>query len=141
MTKISVAVGAVIFRGDAILLIKRGKAPFLGKWSIPGGRLEHGEYLEAAIRREVLEETNIEIKGVRPLGVFEAMPSPEDGSGHVVLIDYWGEWASGEVLAGDDAVEAEFVPVEEALARVHWDETRKAVHMALNLRAEALKAP
>ena len=141
MAKITVGVGAVVFKDETILLIKRGKEPFLGQWSIPGGGLEYGERLEDGMRREVLEETNVTIKDVRRLGVFEALPIEGQGSGHVILIDYFAQWASGEAKAGDDAAEAVFVPIEDAIERVIWDETRKAIQIALKLREEALKAP
>ena len=53
------AVGALIYRGSQILLVRRGKAPSLGKWSVPGGRLHLGETLEAAVIRETREETRL----------------------------------------------------------------------------------
>lgn len=138
---ISIGVGAVVFRGDEVLLVKRGKAPFKGKWSIPGGGLNHGERIEDAVHREVREETGLTIRLVGLIGVFEALPDEvaEAPYSHIVLIDYAAEWVQGEPVAGDDAAEALFVPVEEALVRVSWDKTRQAVARALEIRRAAAK--
>ena len=140
-SKIKVGVGAVVFRGDDVLVIKRGKPPFEGKWSIPGGGLHFNERLEDAARREVAEETAIEIRIGGLIDVFEAVPSETGYDGHVVMVDYWAEWVSGEPLAGDDAVEAEFVSFETALSRVSWDETRTAIASASKLRNIARAKP
>jgi 8-oxo-dGTP diphosphatase len=135
---ISVGVGAVVFKGDEVLLVKRGKAPFKGNWSIPGGGLHHGERIEDAIRREVREETGLEVRLIGLIGVFEALPPEADG-GHVVLVDYAAEWVSGEPVAGDDAEAAVFVPMEEGLQRLSWDKTRQAVARAVEIRRAAAK--
>lgn len=133
--QIRIGVGAVVFRGSDALVIRRGKPPFLGRWSIPGGGLHYGERLEDAARREVMEETGLTIRIGGLIGVFEVTPDGDsDFDRHVVMIDYWAEWEAGEPVAGDDAAAAEFVPVEEALARFSWDETRRAIAEALKLR-------
>ncbi len=131
---IAVGVGAVVFRKRDVLLIRRGKPPFLGQWSIPGGRLEFGERLEAAALREVREETGIEARIVGLIGAFEALPAATgEADRHMVMVDYAAEWLSGAPIAGDDAAEARFFPYDEALACVGWDETRRAVEMAAGL--------
>lgn len=136
--QISVGVGAVVFRGEDVLIVRRGKPPFMGRWSIPGGGLHYREALEDAVRREVREETGVEIDLIGLIDVFEALPSDAQGdfSDHYLMIDYAAEWRSGEPAAGDDAAEAEFVPLEEALARLSWDKTRDAVRRAAALRAK-----
>ena len=132
---ISIGVGAVIFRGGDVLLIKRGKAPFKGEWSIPGGGLEFGERVRDAVIREVREETSVEIDIIGLIDVFDAIaPADDQSRAHMVLIDYVAEWISGEPLAGDDAAEAEFVPIEAAIARLSWDVTRQAIRRAVDLR-------
>ncbi len=133
---IKVGVGAVVFRGADVLLIKRGKAPFKGQWSIPGGGLDYGEAVRDGLLREIREETAVEVTILNLLDVFEALPRAEAGdfAQHVVLIDYVCEWQAGEPVAGDDAVEAEFVPVETALERLSWDKTREAIHRACEIR-------
>ncbi|MEZ5891843.1 MAG: NUDIX hydrolase [Parvularculaceae bacterium] len=134
--KIIPGVGAVVFRGDDVLLIRRGKPPFLGQWSIPGGKVEHGEALGAAVAREVREETGVEISILGLLDVFESLP--RDGEPyHYLMIDYVAEWVSGEPRAGDDAMEAEFVSLDEAASRVGWDTTRRAIARAAEWRSRA----
>lgn len=142
--EIAIGVGAVVFRGSTALIIKRGKAPFIGQWSIPGGGLRTGERLEDAVVREVREETGVEIRLLGLIGVFEALPTMRDGAGylrHTLMIDYAAEWAGGEPVAGDDAAAAEFVPIEQALARVSWDLTRTAIADALKLRNTVIARP
>ena len=104
-------VGALIFDGAQILLVERGKEPLKGYWSLPGGILETGEKLEDAIRREVLEETGLEIE---PLSIFEIferiMP---DAAGrteyHYVLIDYLCRPTGGQLQAASDVSRAMWV--------------------------------
>ncbi len=134
--QVRIGVGAVVFRGHDLLLIKRGKPPFLGKWSIPGGGLEYGERLEDAALREVREETGCEARIVGLIDVFEALPQIDDKASfpHTVMVDYIAEWVSGEPRAGDDAADAEFVPLIEALSRVSWDQTRRALELAVKIR-------
>ncbi len=111
-------VGVVCWRGDEVLLIRRGRAPRQGEWSIPGGKVELGESLEAAGLRELLEETGVTAEMAGLVEVYEIL-EPEY---HYVLIDYAAHWISGEPRAGDDADDACFVPVEEALLRVSRDD-------------------
>ncbi len=131
---IRTGVGAVIFKDEQILLIKRGKMPFKDMWSIPGGALEYGETLHQAVIREVKEETNVEIEILSLLNIYELPAFPADGiTPHHLMIDYVGEWKSGTPIAGDDASDACFVPVPKALEMISWDVTRTAVNDALAL--------
>jgi len=119
------AVGVVCFRGDEVLLIRRGRPPRAGQWSLPGGRIEPGERAVDAALRELREETGVEAD---ILGLIEVVDGlfPDH---HYVLIDYAARWVSGEPIAGDDAAEAAFVPMQEAVARVDWSETRRILAM------------
>ncbi len=123
-------VGVVCLRGDAVLLIRRGQPPRLNQWSLPGGRLEWGETLEAGALRELKEETGVdaELLGLLDVvdGVFPARPGGEI-TRHYVMIDYAARWTGGEPVAGDDAAEAKFVSLDEAMAMVEWDETRRVI--------------
>ena len=138
---IKVGVGAVVFRGEEVLLIKRGKAPFKGAWSIPGGGLDYGESVKDAVLREVMEETSLEVEILALLDVFDGLPDthPREFSNHIVMIDYVCEWRAGDPVAGDDAVEAEFVSLKTAQERLSWDKTREALARAREIY-EALRA-
>lgn len=128
------AVGIVCLRGDEVLLIRRGTPPRLGEWSLPGGRIEIGERAVDAALRELREEADVQAEIVGLVDVVDGL----FGDRHYVLIDYAARWVSGEPVAGDDAAEAAFFPVPEALARVAWSETRRVIQAAVNLTASSL---
>lgn len=134
------AVGVVCLRGDEVLLIRRGTPPRQGEWSLPGGRIEPGERLAEAALRELREETGVEADLIGLVDVVDGL-FPEAGR-HYVLIDYAAVWTHGEPVAGDDAAEAVFFPLEEALQRVDWSETRRIIRcasaMAADRRADGL---
>jgi ADP-ribose pyrophosphatase YjhB (NUDIX family) len=105
-------VGAIILRRDRILLVERGHAPMAGYWSLPGGVLEAGETLEEGVRREVLEETGLEVKPVAVAQIFERIMRDADGCPeyHYVLIDYFCRVTGGTLAAASDVKRAEWVP-------------------------------
>lgn len=126
------AVGVVCLRGDAVLLIRRGKPPRQGEWSLPGGRIEPGERAIEAALRELREETGVEARITRLIDVVDGLfPEAER---HYVLIDYAAEWLSGEPVAGDDALEAAFVPLDRVEAFIDWSETRRVIALAAAAR-------
>jgi ADP-ribose pyrophosphatase YjhB (NUDIX family) len=109
-----VAVGAVIRRGDEILLVRRGRGTAVGQWAIPGGRVEFGEGLKAAVAREVWEETGLDVRVGRFLGWAERMgddPAPY----HFVILDFAAEPLDPQATArpGDDAAEVAWVRTDE----------------------------
>lgn len=122
------AVGVVCLRGDEVLLIRRGRPPKQGEWSLPGGRIESGERAEDAALRELREETGVEARINRLIAVVDGI-FPEAGR-HYVLIDFAADWVSGEPVAGDDAMEARFVPLDQVEALVDWSETRRVIALA-----------
>ena len=126
-------VGVVCLRGDEVLLIRRGRPPKQGEWSLPGGRIEPGERSTEAALRELREETGVEAEITGLLDVVDGL-FPEAGR-HYVLIDYAARWLSGEPAAGDDALEARFVALDEVEALVGWDETRRVIGMAVEAAA------
>lgn len=113
-----VGVGAIIIANGKVALIKRGKPPLLGEWSIPGGMLELGETLRAGAEREAREETGLVVRAMELLGVFDRIVPDETGrtSYHYVLVDFLCEVASGELCAGHDASDAEWFTPKEVSA-------------------------
>jgi 8-oxo-dGTP diphosphatase len=122
------AVGVVCLRGDSVLLIRRGTSPRLGEWSLPGGRIEPGERAVDAALRELREETGVEAEITGLIDVVDGL-FPEAGR-HYVLIDYAARWVSGEPVAGDDALEARFVALDEIESLIEWSETRRIIRLA-----------
>ena len=124
----TVAVGVVCRRGDHVLLIKRGRAPRRGEWSIPGGKVNGGESLHDAALRELLEETGVVATISHLIDVYEII----DDDFHYVLVDYAAEWLSGEGVAGDDADEARFMPIPQAIACVSQTDLRDVLGKAFS---------
>lgn len=106
-----VGVGAVAVRDGAVLLIRRGKQPYLGHWTLPGGSVIWGEPLKESLKREMLEETGLEVKVGELAGHLEAIDAK--GDHHFVILDYHIEVLGGDLVAGDDASEARWVPLAE----------------------------
>ena len=109
-----IGVGAVIVSGGRVLLVRRDTEPLRGEWSVPGGMLELGETLRDGVRREVLEETGVEVEPGEVLDVFDSIFT--DGLGrtqyHYVLIDYLCRPVSGEARPGSDVSDVRWVGVE-----------------------------
>jgi ADP-ribose pyrophosphatase YjhB (NUDIX family) len=103
-------VGAVAVDEDQLLLIRRGRGPAQGLWSVPGGRVEPGETLAEAVVRELLEETGLE-------GVCDSLVGWAERIGdgvHFVILDFWVTIvADAEPIAGSDAAEAAWVPLDQ----------------------------
>jgi ADP-ribose pyrophosphatase YjhB (NUDIX family) len=108
-------VGAIIEDAGRVLLVERGHEPLKGIWSLPGGVVEAGEYLKDAIRREVLEETSLEVEPVSVAEIFERIMPDRSGriEYHYVLIDYICKVTGGDMRAASDAARAEWVPRAE----------------------------
>ncbi len=105
-------VGGVAVRDGRILLVKRVHKPAAGYWSIPGGRVEKGETLEEAVRREMLEECGVDVEVGDIVCVAEVL---RDGK-HYVIVDFYVEF-KGEVRAGGDALDAAWIELKEASRR------------------------
>lgn len=97
--------GIIVDEQDRVLLIQRGGEPLKGYWSIPGGVLETGEFLEDAIRREMLEETGLAVQPVQVITIFERIMRDSEGMAeyHYVIVDYLCHKLSGSPVAGSDA--------------------------------------
>jgi ADP-ribose pyrophosphatase YjhB (NUDIX family) len=109
------AVGAVVLDGERVLLVRRGQEPLKGEWSLPGGAVELGETLEAAVCREVLEETGLEVEPVRVVEVLDRISRDAEGrvEYHYVLVDYACRVRGGVLGSGSDASDARWVSLEK----------------------------
>lgn len=102
-----VGVGGVAIAENRVLLIRRGGPPLEGEWSIPGGMLELGESLRDGVRRELQEETGLEVRVNDLIEAFDRIMPDTDGKWryHFVILDYLCEVTSGVARAGSDVVD------------------------------------
>jgi len=131
-----VGIGCIVFREEAVLLVRRGKPPRIGEWSLPGGAQHVGEKAEEAARRELREETSIEVGQLALAYVFDAINEDEDGRAryHYTIIDFAALWLEGEARAGDDVSEVAWALPHELVA---YDLT-EAAHEAIAAARAAL---
>lgn len=110
-----VGVGAVVIRDGEVLLVKRKYEPGKGLWSIPGGLVELGERLRDAVRREILEETGVEVEVGALLDVIDNIVRDEDGRVrfHYVLVDFLAKPLGGSARASGDAEETKWFKRDE----------------------------
>lgn len=121
-------VGAVVVHDGALLLVRRGRGPAAGEWAVPGGRVEWDETLAEAVVREVREETGLECVCGELLGWVERLPAESEGR-HFVILDFVATVLEhGEPVAGDDAAEVDWVPVDEVLERRLVDGLAEFLH-------------
>lgn len=110
-----VAVGAVVFKDERVLLVRRGQPPAQDLWAIPGGRIEIGETMQQAVEREIFEETGITVRALDPVYTFDVIDRDEHGRPrfHYVIIDFTADYVGGQIKAGDDAAAARWVSADE----------------------------
>lgn len=121
-------VGAIVRRGEELLLVRRARPPFAGEWAIPGGSVRAGERLKEAAEREIREETGVHIEAGEPLYSFEYLERRgETLLYHYVVIDLAARYLGGEPRAGDDAGEARWVRREEIASLPVSEPTRRAL--------------
>ena len=131
-----VGVGVVILKEEHVLLIRRGRPPRMGEWSLPGGAQSIGETVQETACREVLEETGVQIQQPQFLEVVDSIIRDEDQQVrfHYTLIDYWASWDSGIPIGSDDAQYAEWISLDQLEELDLWSKTIEVIQKARRLR-------
>ncbi len=128
-----VGIGVIVWRGDEVLLIRRGKAPRRGQWGLPGGAQKLGETVFEAARREVREEAGVDVEPVAVVDVVDSIT--RDASGeieyHYTLVEVAARWRSGEAVAGGDAADAAWFKRGSIAGLDLWAETLRVIEMSV----------
>ncbi len=132
-----VGVGAVVWRGDQVLLVRRGKPPRIGSWSLPGGAQKLGETVFETARREIREETTVDIEVLALVDVVDSIRHDEAGrvEYHYTLVDVVAEWRKGEPVALDDVDDARWFALDQLADLELWSETVRVIHLANEIRS------
>lgn len=132
-----VSVGAVVFEGDRVLLVRRAHEPLKGEWSLPGGAVELGETLEAAVAREVFEETGLRIDVGPLVEAVDRVHRDADGcvEYHYVVVDYLCRARSNRLVPGSDADDVRWAGLGELPAYRLNKKAAAVVQKAFNMRS------
>jgi len=129
-------VGAVILKGNELLLIKRGHPPMQGSWSLPGGRVKENETLDHALQREVWEECSITITVMNLIDIFEYIERDEENriKYHYVVFDFITYYKSGLLHHASDAADALWVRQDALSSMVLTDMVRKIIRQGIEMQ-------
>jgi ADP-ribose pyrophosphatase YjhB (NUDIX family) len=132
-----VGVGVVAIKDGRVLLIRRGKPPREGGWSLPGGRQRLGETVRETALRELREETGVEAVVTALLDVVDSITRDDDGAiaYHYTLVDFLAEWRAGEARAGGDADEAVWADPGDLGPYELWGEALRLIQLGLAKRS------
>ncbi|MFQ5346463.1 MAG: NUDIX hydrolase [Rhodothalassiaceae bacterium] len=126
-----IGIGAVVFKDDRVLLVRRGKPPRNGAWSLPGGAQELGETTAEALHRELAEETGVAAGIVGLLDVVDFIARDDEGRvrHHYTLVDYLCRWRRGIPRPGGDVTDAAWVALTALDDRDLWGETMRVIRL------------
>jgi len=131
-----VGIGIILLRGEEVLLIKRGRPPAAGAWSLPGGGQELGETAEAAARRELLEETGLTAGALTLIAHVDSIHRDKAGriQYHYTILDFAALYESGDARAGDDVTALAWAHPRDFDSYDLWPEARRVVALAMARR-------
>jgi len=133
-----IGVGASVYWGNKVLLIKRGKPPLKNTWSLPGGRVKTGESLKQALVREIKEECNIEIEVGNLIDIFEYIEKDNCGGVryHYIVFDFKAFYKRGELLPLSDVVDAAWVPLKDLSNYQLSDKVLEVIRKGLEIKEQ-----
>ena len=130
-----VGIGIVVLKPDAVLLVRRGKAPNWGRWSLPGGAQELGETAEDAARRELEEETALRVGPLHLVTNVDSIHHDDEGRVrfHYTILDFAAAWQQGEPRPGDDVSDLTWAPLDRLEEYELWSEAYRVIALARSL--------
>lgn len=130
-----VGIGIVVLKGDNVLLVRRGKPPNAGTWTLPGGAQELGETAQDAARRELLEETGVQVGDLTLAGQVDIIRRDDDGRVRYqyTIIDFAARWLAGEPVGASDAAEAIWAKLDALEPFALWSEALRVIAAARRL--------
>lgn len=141
-----IGVGAVVWHEGKVLLIRRGRPPKAGEWSLPGGAQELGETVQQALEREVFEETGIRITNIEFLEIIDLI-TPGGAHGkplyHYTLLDFSADAVTGTALpiAGDDASDAIWADPDRLETYNLWTVTLRVIEKSRQAHGRRNRLP
>ena len=142
-TRPVVAVGVLVLDEGRVLLVQRAKPPQVGRWTVPGGKVELGETLEQAALRELREETGMTATLGPVVEILDRVMLDESGqiAFHYVILDFLGTEPRGVLRASSDALDARFVAIEDLARYELTDGLAEVVARAEAMRTSAAPGP
>ena len=136
-TRPFVGIGIVVIKDDRVLLCRRGKPPNVGSWTLPGGAQDLGETCESAARRELMEETGLEVGPLHFCAHVDTIRRDEDERVrfHYTILDFAARWVSGEPAAATDVEAVEWAPLNALEPYDLWSEAHRIIGIARGLVA------
>jgi mutator protein MutT len=142
-TRPIIAVGVLLLDGDRVLLVQRAKPPAVGRWTVPGGKVELGETLEEAALRELREETGLQATLGPVVEILDRVLRDDAGaiSYHYVILDFLGSAPTGTLEAASDSADARWVAFDQLASYPLTDGLRAVIDRARAMAAQNAPGP